>query len=96
MVERIFLFKLNEPDSRHEVAALTQAALADLGDVEELSVGTPADPNSEKSWDLSVVLGVVNLTLLDTLLESAPVVRWYQDMSARSAVVKAWSFDRLG
>jgi hypothetical protein len=97
MVERIFLFKLHEPDTRHEVAAQTQAALGDLPEIEELSVGTPADASSEKSWDLSVVIGVANLALLTSLLDGEAFGRWLAGtMKDRYAVVKAWSFERLG
>jgi hypothetical protein len=96
VVERIILFKLNEPTTRDEVAALTQAALGNLADVEELSVGVPADAASEKSWDLSVVLGVANLALLNTVLES-PAFSRYLDVTlhGRCAVIKAWTFERL-
>lgn len=97
MVERIMLFKLNEPATRDEVAARTQEALSSLPDVEELSVGVPADASSEKSWDLSVVLGVANLALLTSVLESPAFLRYLDDtMKERYAVLKAWTFERLG
>lgn len=96
MVERIILFKLHDPQTRHEVAELTLAALKDLRELEELSVGVPADTASEKSWDLSIVLGVDNLSLLDTLLASEAFTGYLeQTMKDRYQVVKAWSFERL-
>ena len=97
MVERIILFKLNDPSRRDEVAALTAAALEDIDGIEELSVGVPADASSEKSWDLSLVIGVANLALLDTVLAGEAFTAYLDgEMKARSAVIKAWSFERLG
>lgn len=96
MFERIILFKLEDPNSRREVAALSVAALQDLPEVEELSVGVPADLASEKSWDLSVVIGAHSLALLDNLLESEAFKGYLeQTMKGRYQVVKAWSFERL-
>ena len=97
MVERIMLFKLSDPSTRSEVAALTEAALSSIADIEELSVGVPADAASEKSWDLSIVMGVTNLSLLGNLLESAAFKTYLEEtMKGRFEVVKAWSFERLG
>ena len=91
------LFKLNDPATRDEVAAKSVDALSRLPNLEELSVGVPADAASEKSWDLSVVLGVANLTLLDRVLESALFTSYLDTvMAGRYAVMKAWSFERLG
>ena len=96
MVERIILFKLNDPTTREECAALTASALEDLGSIEELSIGLPADASSEKSWDLSLVIGVANLALLDNVLASEAFTLFDGEMKARSAEVKAWSFERQG
>ena len=97
MVERILLLKLNDPSTRDEVAALTVDALSKLPDLEELSVGVPADAASEKSWDVSIVLGVANLALLNALLESALFTSWHDgSLAGRCAVIKAWNFERLG
>ena len=97
MVERIMLFKLNDPATRDDVAQVTLRSLAKLPDLEELSVGVPADAASEKSWDLSVVLGVANLALLNSVLESRPYLSYLEDtMQGRFEVMKAWTFERLG
>jgi hypothetical protein len=97
MIERIILFKLNDPTTREECAALTAAALDKIDAIEELSVGLPADANAEKSWDLSLVIGVANLALLNTVLESAAFTAYLDGvMKDRCAVIKAWSFERLG
>jgi hypothetical protein len=97
MIERIILFKLNDPATREECAALTAAALDKIDAIEELSVGLPADASAEKSWDLSLVIGVANLALLDQVLESAAFTNYLDGaMKDRCAVIKAWSFERLG
>lgn len=97
MVERIILLKLNDPSTRAEVAALTVDALSKLPDLEELSVGVPADEAAEKSWDVSIVLGVANLALLNTVLESALFTSYLEDtLKERCTVTKAWNFERLG
>ena len=96
MIERIILFKLEDPSTRHEVAARSVAALQDLPEVEELSVGVPADAASEKSWDLSIVIGVHSLALLGNLLEGEAFKGYLeQTMKGRYQVLKAWSFERL-
>jgi len=96
MVERIMLFKLNDPSTRHEVARLAQAALADVPGVDSLSVGVPADASSERSWDMSIVLGVANVALLGSVLESESFKRWLDGtLQPLCAVIKAWSFERL-
>jgi hypothetical protein len=96
MVERIILFKLNDPATRDECAALAISALDDIDDIDELSVGVPADASAEKSWDLSLVIGVANLALLDTVLAGEAFTDFEGEMKARSAVIKAWSFERMG
>lgn len=97
MVERIMLFKLSDPATREDVAQVTLRALSNLADIEELSVGVPAEAASEKSWDLSVVLGVANLALLNSVLESHAYRSYLEDtMQGRYEVMKAWTFERLG
>lgn len=96
MVERIMLFKLVDASTRDEVSALTSKALSGLRQLEELSVGLPADEQSAKSWDVSVVMGFANQAELASSLES-PAFRDYMlhAMEGRYEVVKAWSFERI-
>lgn|SRR5690349_11904725 len=96
MIERIILFKLNEPSERDELAAESLAFLSKLPDIDELSVGVPADPACEKSWDLSVVIGFANAALLTKVLESTQFDAFVSGvLKDRVAVMKAWSFERL-
>jgi hypothetical protein len=97
MVERIMLLKLNDPEKRDQLAAQSMTALSNIPELEELSVGVPADAASEKSWDLSIVIGVANLSLLNTVLEGMRFTAFFEGtLAAQAAVVKAWNFDRLG
>jgi hypothetical protein len=95
MVERIMLFKLTEPSARQELAALVRASLYDLEGLEELSVGLPADPASEKSWDLSLILRFPSLAIQNAALEGSPFKELMErKLLGRCAVIKAWSFER--
>lgn len=96
MVERIMLCKLHEPSARHEVAALTRGALFELEGLEELSVGLPADPASEKSWDMSVVMSFSTLASQKAALETEAFTRFMErELAPRCSVIKAWNFERL-
>jgi hypothetical protein len=96
MVERIMLFKLNDPEERAELAKRAQAVLADLNGLEELSVGLPADPASAKSWDLSLVLGFASEAVQNIALASAAFTDLLeQQLAGKVQVLKAWSFERL-
>jgi hypothetical protein len=97
MVERIMLFKLVDSSTRDEVAALTFNALSGLRELEELSVGLPADEASANSWDVSVVMGFSSQADLGSSLESSAFRDYMRHaMEGRYEVVKAWSFVRLG
>ena len=96
MIERIILFKLKDPSERDALATESLELLAKLPDIDELSVGVPADAASEKSWDLSVVIGFANTALLTKVLESTQFEAYFEGvMKDRIEVVKAWSFERL-
>jgi hypothetical protein len=96
MVERIMLFKLSDPSTREAIAALIVSTLSKLSDIEELSVGVPADASADKSWDLSVVFGVPNLLLLEAILESNTYKTFVEKtLNGRYEVLKAWNFPRL-
>jgi hypothetical protein len=95
MVERIILFKLTDPSARHELASLTRSSLYDLDGLEELSVGLPADPASEKSWDFSLILRFPSLAVQNAALESGAFKELMErKLAGRCAVIKGWSFER--
>lgn len=90
------LIKLKDPAAREQLAADALALLSRLPDVEECSVGLPADASSEKSWDLSIVLGFANAALLQQVLASAAFTSFLEvQLGERVAMHKAWSFARL-
>lgn len=97
MIERIVLFKLKDEfctdEARSEIAKHTREALSVLPGVKSISVGVPADAPSEKSWDLSIVLGFETLEAIDGYREH-PDHRAYVDdyMRPRMEVIKAWNF----
>ena len=96
MIERIILFKLKDQSARDALAAESLELLAKLPDIDELSVGVPADEAAAKSWDLSVVVGFANAALLTKFLESAAFEAYLEGvMREHIEVVKAWSFERL-
>jgi len=96
MVERIMLFKLVDVAARDEIAQDAQKTLSRIGQLEELSVGIPADEASGKSWDMSVVMGFATAEEAEKALGGAIFQGFMeQQMAGRYEVVKAWSFSRL-
>jgi antibiotic biosynthesis monooxygenase (ABM) superfamily enzyme len=97
MVERIVLFKLKPAHAteagRREVAAESQRVLPSLPGVRSVAVGIPADDDSLKSWDLSLVLRFDDLEAVAVYAEH-PDHRAFVDnfMMPRVVVRKAWNF----
>jgi len=98
MIERIVLFKLKDEycndSARAEIAERTRRDIGALPMVRAVSVGVPADADSEKSWDISLI---VRFDTLDDVEAYAvdPDHRAYVDdfMRARIEVIKAWNFE---
>ena len=99
MIERIVLFKLKDAFcndvSRAEIAEHTRRTLGKIACVRTISVGVPADPSSEKSWDLSIVVGFDTLADLQSYCDD-PSHCAYVDgyMRSRMEVIKTWNFER--
>jgi hypothetical protein len=100
MIERVVLFKLDgewtEPARRAEVAAESRARLGRCLGVRALSIGVPADPAAEKSWDLSIVLRFDDLAAYERFRDD-PTHRAYVDeyIAPKMELVKAWNFETL-
>jgi hypothetical protein len=100
MIERIVLFKLKGEHAndaeRRRVAEHSREVLAAIPGVESVSVGVPADPSAEKSWDLSLVVRFASLDAVEPY-RVHPAHRRYVDeyMRPRMEVVKAWNFESL-
>ena len=96
MVPRIILLKLHDGATREAVAKRAASALADLPQVTSLIVGLPADAPSEKSWDVSIVLGFATLEILEFALASEAFKTHFEnELAAQCQVIKSWSFSRL-
>jgi hypothetical protein len=87
MVDRFVLFRLLPGTSRDEAIARVREAFAGA----ELTIGTPADDSARK-WDVSVVIRAPDLDAMNALLARASDLldAW---LPARTAVIKAWSFE---
>lgn len=98
MIERIVLVRLNDslrnPEERTAVANQTLKALADLPGVQELSVGVPADANSEKSWDLLIRVHFTDIEAVEAY-RMHQMHRAYVDdyLKPKLAELRAWNFD---
>ena len=97
MIERIVLFKLKDEycndAARAEIAERTRKDITALPMVREVSVGVPADEESKKSWDLSLIVRFDALEDVAAYMID-PAHRAYVDqfMRRRIEVVKAWNF----
>ncbi len=98
MIERIVLFKLKDEYSNAEaIAGIAERTRKDIGAlsmVKSVNVGIPADEESKKSWDLSLVVRFDSLEDVERYMVD-PDHRAYVDdfIRARIEVVKAWNFD---
>jgi hypothetical protein len=96
MVERIVLVKLSSGSERAAIAERIHEALRELPELATLSVGLPADPASEKSWDVSLILRFETLAALEQALASESFRALFErELAPVCQVVKAWSFAPL-
>lgn len=97
MIERIELFKLQDVHATDEGRAaahrMSREALAEAPGYTELRVGLPADPDSLRSWDLSLVVRFDDLESERVYLESESYVTHDAELMKRSIVKKHWSFE---
>jgi hypothetical protein len=97
MIERHHYFKLNAEHShaegREEIVARTLEVLPRVPGVRGVSAGVPADPDSERSWDLFVTVRFDSLADVDAY-RAHPLHREFADrfLSPRVDVKKAWNF----
>jgi len=101
MVERIVLVKLHDDYAneaeRRVVVEQTQELLPKVPGVKAVWVGTPADPGSEASWDISIVVTFDSMADVAAYVPH-PTHRSYVDqvLNPRCACKKAWNFERHG
>ena len=79
---------------RADTINLIRNALAELPGLIRLTLGTPAADASADKWDLAIVARFVALPALTAAMTTVAWASVFEDLlPARSAVIKAWSFD---
>lgn len=92
MIQRFCFVKLldHEVETRLELAQLMRAQLESAG--ADVVVGVPADDSAAR-WDLSFVISVASLDAWHALSRQPAMIGVFDELSARAAVVKAWTFE---
>jgi hypothetical protein len=91
VIQRFCFVKLldDEVSGRDALAEKLRAELADLG--ADAVVGTPADDSAAR-WDLSIVITTASLDAWNALARLPAMTFVLDELAARAAVVKAWTF----
>jgi hypothetical protein len=92
VIQRFCFVKLldNEVETRGELAEMVRAQLASAG--ADAVVGLPADDSAAR-WDLSIVITLRSLEAWQALSAQPVMTGLFDELSVRSAVVKAWTFE---
>ncbi|HIA00921.1 MAG TPA: Dabb family protein [Myxococcales bacterium] len=97
MIERVVLIKLKDEfatdEGRIKFREQTLSALKDLDPIQTLKVGIPADPASEESWDIVILLRFDSIADVDIYVPH-PDHRRYVDeiLMPQTECKKAWNF----
>ena len=91
MIQRFCFIKLRDDAvaARGELAEKLRAELAAAG--AEAVVGIPADASAAR-WDLSVVITAASLEAWHAQARLPVMIGVFDELAARAAVVKAWTF----
>jgi hypothetical protein len=94
MIQRFCFVKLldDEVGGRAELAEKLRAELVAAG--VDAVVGLPADDSAAR-WDLSIVITTASLDAWNALSHQPAMDAVFDDLAARSAVVKAWTFSAV-
>ena len=92
MIQRFCFVKLldHEVETRAELAELVHAQLVSAG--ADAVVGLPADDSAAR-WDLSIVINAASLDAWNALAQRPAMIGVFDELAARAAVVKAWTFE---
>ena len=92
MIQRFCFVKLldHEVETRGELADMVRAQLASAG--ASAVVGIPADDSAAR-WDLSIVITAPSLEAWHRMSSLPVMTGLFDELSVRSAVVKAWTFE---
>jgi len=94
VIQRFCFIKLLDEDvvGRAELAEKLRAELADAG--ADAIVGLPADDSAAR-WDLSIVITAASLEAYSALAQQPAMIGVFDELAARAAVVKAWTFQAV-
>jgi hypothetical protein len=94
MIQRFCFVKLldGEVETRAELAELLRARLISAG--ADVVVGLPADASAAR-WDLSIVVTAASVEAWNSLAMQPAMTGVFDELAARSAVVKAWTFEAI-
>jgi hypothetical protein len=94
VIQRFCFVKLldDEVDTRAELAAMLRAQLISTG--ADVVVGLPADASAAR-WDLSIVITLGSVEAWNALATLPAMTGVFDELAARSAVVKAWTFETI-
>jgi hypothetical protein len=94
VIQRFCFVKLldAEVDTRAELAELLRARLISAG--ADAVVGLPADESAVR-WDLSIVITAASLEAWNALAMQPVMTGVFDELAARAAVVKAWTFEAI-
>jgi hypothetical protein len=100
MIERVHLLKLKSahatPRSRREVVDRTLAVLPSVPGVLGVTAGTSADEESQKSWDVFIVVRFASLADVEPYRVHPEHRRFVDEFLApRVEMKKGWNFDCL-
>jgi hypothetical protein len=94
MIQRFCFVKLldGEVETRAELGELLRARLISAG--ADAVVGLPADDSAAR-WDLSIVVTAASVEAWNALAMQPAMTGVFDELAARSAVVKAWTFEAI-
>lgn len=91
VIQRFCFVKLHDAEvgMRDELAEKLRAELIAAG--ADAVVGLPADTSAAR-WDLSIVITTATLEAWQAIAQLPEMVGVFDELAARAAVVKAWTF----
>ncbi len=98
MITRVVLIKLNDQHStdagRAAVVAEAKRVMPTVAGVHSVEVGLPADPESLRSWDFSLLVRLESADALPAY-HADPAHRAFVDtfLEQRKTMAKAWNFE---
>jgi hypothetical protein len=98
MIQRVVVIKLKDgyanDEDRAAAAAYSREVLATVPGVLDISVGTPGDPATLRSWDLMLLLRFESIDAVERY-RAHPVHRKYVDVFLKPMleVIKVWNFE---